>query len=75
MSKVIVSSITVCLLLLLGGCSAVSSAVSTTFKVAHGIGSLGVAGTKHSVQAAQAGISVAQGGLELAGVAIKLMDS
>ncbi len=59
---------------LLTGCSAVGGAVDIAFKVGHGLGELGMAGTKHAVNAAKGGIEVAKGGLELAGGTVKLLD-
>lgn len=53
--------------LALGGCGAVSSAVDTTFKIAHGMASLSAAGTKHTFQ-------TIEGGVELTGDAMKLLD-
>lgn len=60
--------------LMLGGCGAVSSAVDTTFKIAHGIGSLSAAGTKHTFQTIDGGVKIAKGGVELTGDAMKLLD-
>ncbi len=73
MSRTVTISMAITVLSL-GGCGAVSSAVGTTFQIAHGLGSLSVAGTKHSIGIAQAGVSVAQSGVELAGGAVRLMD-
>lgn len=61
-------------ILALSGCSAVSSAVGTSFQVAQGLGSLGVWGTKQSIIAVESGIKVAKGSLELAGGAVHLLD-
>ncbi len=61
-------------IVLLGGCSAVGGAVDIAFKVGHGLGELGMASTRHAVNAAKGGIEVAKGGLELAGGTVKLLD-
>ena len=59
---------------LLTGCGAVGGAVDIAFKLGHGLGELGMASTKHAVNAAKGGIEVAKGGLELAGGTVKLLD-
>lgn len=73
MSKIILSLVAAGVMTL-GGCSAVSSAVDTSFKLAQGLASLGVAGTKHSMNVAEGGFKLAQGGMEVAGGAIGLID-
>lgn len=61
-------------ILALGGCSAVSSTVGTSFQIAQGLGSLGVWGAKQSIMAVDGGIRVAKGGLDVAGGAVQLLD-